>query len=165
MAERNPSAPPVPLPSEAVDVARAVVRKHFDSESEAFDDILVDYETDPAGTVRGVRLDAPVGIGIELAAVTPYVLTAAGMIAGVVAEKAAEGVVDSVQRWLGRAWARRRGGEDPVSLDDAEGEQVITTITVNLVVVGADEQTARTVARYVVAELVEGDRREIGGPG
>ncbi|MCS7479389.1 hypothetical protein ACFFQW_25030 [Umezawaea endophytica] len=164
MPERNPTAPPVPLPSEAVDVARAVVRQHFDSESEAFDDILLDYEADPDGTVRGVRLDAPVGIGIELAAITPYVLTAAGVVAGVVVEKAADSAVDSVQRWLKQAWARRRGGEDPVSAADPEGERVVTTITVNLVVLGADEQTARTVARHVVAELAEGGHREIGRP-
>ncbi len=164
MTKRNPPAPAKSLPSEAVDLARAVVRKHFGSESEAFDDILVDYEADPDGTVRGVRLKAPVGVGIELAAVTPYVLTAAGMVAGVLVEKTAEGVADSVRQWLKRAWARRRDGADAepaVSLDDAESERITTTITVNLVVVDADEQTARTVARHVVAELVAGGHQTI----
>lgn len=168
MVGKEVGAPVERTPEEVVDLAHSVVATRFAGELEAFDDIVLDYRRDPEGTVRGVRLHAPVGIGVELAAMTPYVLSAAALVGGVLVEKATGGVYDSVRDWLTRAWARRRGkdsaGPAP-QIDDAEAGRVTVMITIHLTGAGADEVTAGEIARYVVDGLVTGKHESSGGSG
>jgi hypothetical protein len=161
MVKRNLPAPVESVPGEVVELARAVVAAHYEGELEAFDDILIDYQADPDGTIRGVRLDAPVGIGVDLAAMTPYVLSAATFVGGVLAEKLTDSVHDSTRQWLSRAWSRRRASESAEPIphpDDTEAERVTVMITVHLSGLGAGEQSAQQVARSMVGELVAGGR-------
>jgi hypothetical protein len=165
MIKRKTSTPVERLPDEVIDVARAVIAVHYTGELEVFEDILDDYQEDPDGTASGVRLDAPVGVGVELAAMTPWVLTAAGVVGGVLAEKAVDSAYEAVRGWLGRAWARRRtsDGAEPVpQWDDTEVEQVAMMIIVCLRGYGADEEIAREIAYRVIGELVTGARPQVG---
>ncbi|WP_440899620.1 hypothetical protein [Actinosynnema sp.] len=136
-----------PLSAEAVGVARAVVARWHAGELEAFEDLVEAYRADPDGTVRGVRLGAPVGIGIDLAAVTPWVLAAVSAAGGVLVEKAAEDAWSAGRRWLSRAWGR--GGKPEAE----EAGQATVVITVHLTGLGAAEPVARAVAEQVVREL------------
>ncbi|MFF5096112.1 MULTISPECIES: hypothetical protein [Actinosynnema] len=135
------------LSAEAVGVARAVVARWHAGELEAFEDLVEAYRADPDATVRGVRLDAPVGMGIELAAVTPWVLAAVSAAGGVLVEKAAEDAWSAGRRWLARVW--ERGGRPAAE----EAEQATVVITVHLTGLGASEPLARAVAEQVVREL------------
>ncbi|ACU37523.1 hypothetical protein [Actinosynnema mirum] len=135
------------LSAEAVAVARAVVTRWHAGELEAFEDLVEAYRADPDGTVRGVRLGAPVGIGIDLAAVTPWVLAAVSAAGGVLVEKAAEDAWSAGRRWLSRVWGR--GGAPAAE----EAEQATVVITVHLTGLGAAEPVARAVAEQVVREL------------
>ncbi|WP_410597346.1 hypothetical protein [Amycolatopsis sp. lyj-23] len=143
------------LSAEAADVARAVVARCHEGEAEAFDDLLDAYEADPSGTVHGGRLNAPVGIGVELAAITPWVLAAAGAAGGVLVEKVAEDAYAAGRRWLSQAWTRRRTGK-PVDSEPEGASQATILITVHLHGCGAPEELAHEVAAQVVEELDSG---------
>ncbi|ATE55025.1 hypothetical protein CNX65_18480 [Actinosynnema pretiosum] len=139
------------MSAEAVGVARAVVARWHAGELEAFEDLVEAYRADPDGTVRGVRLGAPVGIGIDLAAVTPWVLAAVSAAGGVLVEKAAEDAWSAGRRWLSRAWGR--GGKPEAEAEAEEAGQATVVITVHLTGLGAAEPVARAVAEQVVREL------------
>jgi hypothetical protein len=152
MSVRKPGSVAVRLPTESIEIARAVVDRHYPGEAEAFDVLVEAYEADPGGTVRGVRLGAPVGFGLELAAITPWVLTAVGAAGGVLVEKVAEDAYAAGRRWLSRVWARGRTGE-PLDLPPGDAPRATILITVHLREHGAPEDVARQVAEHVVKEL------------
>ncbi|GAA3868407.1 hypothetical protein GCM10022243_37570 [Saccharothrix violaceirubra] len=140
-----------------VEIARAVVDARYPRESEIFDDTLDDFVLDPERTVRGVRLGAPVGIGIDLVSVTPYVLSAVGFLGGMVAEKVVEDAYGAVRDRVRRAIVRRREGRAPEAVDAAEAEQVRVLVVVHLVGQGAEQTVAEDVARHVVVEALGHD--------
>ncbi|MFI9010955.1 hypothetical protein ACIGNX_27330 [Actinosynnema sp. NPDC053489] len=146
-----------------VEVARAVVAAWYPAESEVFDDTVEDFMDDPSRTVRGVRPSAPVGMGIELATMTPYVLSAVGFLGGVVAEKVVGNAYDAIRERLRRARARREAGEPGEPVDAATSGQAVVVVVVHLVEQGADEQAAREVAGHVVSEWLGGSGP--AGPG
>ena len=154
MARQKAGLTVSPLPAELVDLARAVVARFHEAELEAFDDLLADFEDDPEQTVRGVQLGAPVGMGIELAAMTPWVLTAAGMVGGVLAEKVTGDAYAAAQRWLKRALAQRKGAQ--VEDEEPAGEgagQIVVLISLRLSESGVPEAVGKQIGEQVVEEL------------
>lgn len=149
------SAEAVPeLTAEAVELARAVVTAHCERELEIFEDVVEDFANDPVAAVGGQRLNAPVGIGIDLVAMTPYVLSAAGFLGGMVLQKVGDDAYGAVRDRVKAAWQRRRAKAAPDPDESTVAPQVQVLITVHLTEVGADEQAARQVARWVVGELL-----------
>lgn len=135
-----------------VDLARSVVLAHYPQEAELFDSVLAEYAEAPERLVTSLR--APVGMGVDLALMTPYVLAAAGAVAGVVLEKVAEAAVDSARARLVRVWRRLRGGVATSEEVAQAAEDATTVVVVRLKGSGVDAEVAREIAERVTAELL-----------
>lgn len=152
-----------PLDPLAADLARDVVGEHYPAESALFDAVLNEFQADPDRLVGSKALRAPVGMGVDLGLVTPYVLAAASFLGCIVAEKTAETALDAVRERVAKAWSARRsrrtgqpeptgdGGLPTVTSDD---DKVTVVVTVHLWNCGVDPTTAREVAERVVGKLL-----------
>lgn len=103
------------------DLGREVVAASYPGESSYFDAVLADFRSNPSNTLRDKRLKAPVGVGVDLAIVTPYVLATASFLFGVVAERATDHAIDVISAATRDRLARilRRRGR-PATGDPAE---------------------------------------------
>ena len=151
-----------PLDPLAADLARDVVGEHYPAESALFDAVLSEFQADPDRLVGSKALRAPVGMGVDLALVTPNVLAAASFLGGIVAKKTAETALDAVRERVAEAWSARRarrtgqpeptgGGLPTITSDD---DRVTVVVTVHLSSCGVDPTTAREVAEHVVGKLL-----------
>jgi len=155
---------------DAVDLSRAVVEGCYPAELDLFDAILAQFEADPDGLLEPDRLRAPVGMGVDIALLAPYVLAAATFLSAGLAEKLADNAIDSlgqsIRDRLARRLAARRGRrgeaaseptvESEPALTVAEMDEVTVVITVHLSGRGADPAVARNVAECVTKTLLSG---------
>ncbi|GLW34562.1 hypothetical protein [Actinoplanes regularis] len=122
-------------------------------------DMLAEIRTPP----RAHRLRAPVGMGVELAAVTPVLLSVLTFIAGTAATQVVEGALGR----LGTAARERlasffRPDRPPVtSSPEADLPRIEAALAEICVEQGMRTDLAREVAKHVVSAL----RRRLGQPG
>lgn len=142
----------------------------YPAERDLFDAVLTQFEADPDGLLEPDRLRAPVGMGVDIALMTPYVLAAVTFLSVGLAEKLADQAIDSlgqsIRDRLARRLVARRGrrGEDASestvesepALTVAETDEVTVVITVHLSGCGADPAVARNVAECVIKTLLPG---------
>ncbi|SDZ36471.1 hypothetical protein SAMN05421504_113174 [Amycolatopsis xylanica] len=143
-----------------LELAREIVGAHYPPELDLFDVIVAEFRRDPDRLLKPDTLRAPVGIGVDLALMTPYVLAAAAYLGNVLVEKTADKALDSVSGRIAKAWAaRRKAKAEGVALEVAgTGEQADLTmvITVHLTGKGATPEVAREIAGKVSDALSPG---------
>jgi hypothetical protein len=114
-----------------VKYAREVIASAFPGELELFEEIAAEFRADPAGVVGEARLRAPVGAGVDLALVAPYVLSAISFLFAAVSAKAADRAADAAIDKLGRSTReklsvllrkRRPGSAEENQLNETTGE-------------------------------------------
>lgn len=161
LRQSSPSVRPSLDPLVA-DLARDVVGEHYPAEFTLFDAVLSEFQADPDRLVGAKALRAPVGMGVDLTLMTPYVLDAASFLCGIVAAKTTETAVGAVRDRVAKAWAARRAcrtglpestGDGNLPSDAAGDSEVTVTVTVHLSDRGADPAKARQVAEHVVGKL------------
>lgn len=151
-----------PLDPLAVDLARDVVGEHYPAELTLFDAVLSEFQAYPDRRAAAKALRAPVGMGIDIPLMTPYVLDAALFLGAVVAAKIAETTYDAVRERVSTAWAVRRArrSDPPATVDSGptstgfDDGGITVVVTVHLSARGADSATARAVAGHVVGKLL-----------
>ncbi|MFI9450013.1 hypothetical protein [Amycolatopsis sp. NPDC052450] len=160
MSLRRPSPSAVPLGDpDVLELAREVVGTHYPPELGLFDAVVDEYRRDPDRLLNPETLRAPVGIGVDLVLMTPYILAAAAYLGNILVEKAADKTLDAVRDRLTEAWAARkarRADDDaarPVTSADAELTMVIT---IHLTGTGAGPEVAREIAGKVSDALLPG---------
>jgi hypothetical protein len=159
MSLRRPPPSAIPLGDpEVLTLAREVVGAHYPPELDLFDAVVDEYRRDPDRLLNPGTLRAPVGIGVDLVLMTPYVLAAATYVGNVLVEKAADKTLDAVRDRLTKAWATRKAGRTtddapPPSNADADLTMVIT---IHLTGKGASPEVAREIAGKVSDALLPG---------
>lgn len=73
------------------------------SEAEHFDDVAAEFRSDPVGLFKGRRLNVPVGAGIDLEIVTPYLLAFGSFVLAVVSQAVIQGFSDELSEGA-RSW-------------------------------------------------------------
>jgi len=161
MSLRRPSPSAVPFGDpDVLDLAREIVGTHYPPELDLFDAVVDEYRRDPDRLLNPETLRAPVGIGVDLVLMTPYVLAAAAYLGNMLVEKTADKTLDAVRDRLTEAWsarkARRAADDDdarPVTNADADLTMVIT---IHLTGTGASPEVAREIAGKVSDALLPG---------
>ncbi|WP_409492826.1 hypothetical protein [Amycolatopsis sp. cmx-11-12] len=141
-----------------LNLAREIVGTHYPPELDLFDAVVDEYRRDPDSLLNPETLRAPVGIGVDLVLMTPYVLAAAAYLGNVLVEKAADKTLDAVRDRLTKAWAARKAGRitddaPPPANADADLTMVIT---IHLTGTGASPEVAREIAGKVSDALLPG---------
>ncbi|WP_131742909.1 hypothetical protein [Actinomadura roseirufa] len=137
-----------------VELGRAVVRQFSPDELQDFDEIVVEYRRDPVRAFEDGPVRVPVGMGIDLALVTPYALALVSLLMNAGAGSAATKAIEAA---VAKAAALRRGrGSDEVTieLDDAEERLLLERITEQGVALGLDRAFARALAESVLGALL-----------
>ncbi|WP_234385631.1 hypothetical protein [Streptomyces scabiei] len=116
-------------------------REVFDSahpeDGAEFDPMLADFRRDPHGFLRSRRLRPKVGSGVVLQSAIPYVLPLVSLLVGVVAERAANGVLDAIsdatRRKLTRLLEQRRAPTAaPVTPQDGETDAAAAAVVTDM---------------------------------
>ncbi|WP_141578855.1 hypothetical protein [Actinomadura sp. WMMA1423] len=139
-----------------VELGRAIVTEVREAEVPDFDAIVAEYRCDPVRAFGAGRLRAPVGMGVDVGLVTPYVLAIVSLLMNATAGSAATKVIEAA---LARARAARRvrGGAPEgtvIELDGAERRVLAELITDQGVALGLDPDQARMLATSVLHALL-----------
>ncbi|NDU72018.1 hypothetical protein GWI34_05180 [Actinomadura sp. DSM 109109] len=137
-----------------VELSRAIVGGVREAELTDFDAAVAEYRSDPVRAFGDRPLGAPVGMGVDIALVTPYVLAIVSLLLNATAGSAATKVIEGA---LARVRAARRGGEPEraaVELDDAEKRMLVELITDHGIALGLEPGYARVLAASVLQALL-----------
>jgi hypothetical protein len=149
------------LTPEVVALARKVVSDHYPRENGLFGLVLAEFETDARVMTRRKPINAPVGAGLDLGLVVPYVIAAASLVGGSVAKKVADKAVDGFLRVAKSAWTRvarkPRDGQVAKDLGSQSSDELKLTVQRYLERLGAPPEVAEEVAAHVVDELSNRD--------
>jgi hypothetical protein len=155
-----------------VEFSGEVVALAYPGERELFDEVLAEFRSDPQGLLTGGRLRPPVGMGVDLALATPYVLSVVSFLIGVVTETATSRVIDALSQATRTKVARllRRRSKDratatqnrdgnaelistPACLDSGQEREVHAVLVERAVAFGLGKAKARYLADSVVGAL------------
>lgn len=112
----------------AVELTAAALRRVAPEELVVLDESAAEYFADPAAALRGDE-DTPLGSGISVVMLTPYLLSAAGVVLPILGE-ILKGVVTDVAKEPLSAWVRRlikRNSAEPpgpIALNGAQAAHV-----------------------------------------
>jgi hypothetical protein len=142
-----------------------VVAQAYPGESPHFESLVAEFRADPRKALDSQCLKAPVGIGIDLAFVTPFVLAAVsflfGLVADAVKDGAAEAITASTRKKLS-ALLRRRSNAEPFAPLDAEQEREVLAVLIDrAIALGLEAGKARILAEAVLGAL---RLRAVDGP-
>jgi len=133
-----------------VALAREVVAGTYPAEAGWFDDIAAEHTKKPAR----LRLRAPVGMGVDLALVTPAALAVLSFLATVVAGKAAEATVSTIGRSARRRLAALMRREAVVEALDVEQERLVfELLTERAIGMGMSAVDAERLAGAIIGAL------------
>jgi hypothetical protein len=141
------------------DLSRDVVASRIANELPHFDAVLADFRKDPKKTVKAQSLKAPVGVGVDLALLTPYLLAILSFLFGLVAEAAAEqaakAIGQSTRERLSGLLRRRRQGPKAVAepLTPDQEREVAEVLRVRAEGLGLNPERARQLAEIVIGAL------------
>ena len=105
-------------------MAEAVLEQVAPEELVLFDDTEAEYFKDPDKALQAGSRDEPVGFGLEMALLTPYVLAVAGpvvkFLVSLVADSANEGSKTLVAEWMRRVFKSKDEPPTAAAASDAK---------------------------------------------
>jgi hypothetical protein len=144
----------------AVELAALVLPNVAPDEVVVFDDSVAEYLDDPAGALEGAR-DTPLGSGIDVAMMTPYLLavTSAVMpVRGTIAEELAKDVAQDLVKEplvdrIRRLFRRPAQPHGPVALTPEQATRVHGAVVEQCRAVGLSPEQAGLIARASLGAL------------
>ena len=97
------------------ELAQLVLAETAPEELAVFPDTAADYFEDPAGTLDPKQRDEAVGFGLELALLTPYVLSVGGLVIRYLASTVTEAAVSESKSYLAQLLRRMLHRRDPAA--------------------------------------------------
>lgn len=141
----------------AVDLTAIALQETAPEELAVLDEVAREYFDDPAGALASGR-DQALGSGLELAMLTPYLLTAAGVALPILGAMAGDAVkkvgTEQLTTQLRRLF--RRSPTEPQAaeaLSRAQAEAVRRAVHSHLIGIGVAEGYAKLVADATVGSL------------
>ncbi|MFC4531063.1 hypothetical protein [Sphaerisporangium dianthi] len=155
-----------------LDVAREVVASSCPGELELFDWVAAEFRNDPGRVLGGKRLRAPIGAGVDLSLLTPYVLSAVTFLFAAVTARVVDRGADAAIDKIGRAardklaiLLRRRtdrpGGDDVAVAETNAGAHGDRIASARFTPAEEDELRKALVAHILVSSLTEDETRQL----
>lgn len=141
----------------AVELTKAALNRVAPEELAVIDESASEYFADPAAALRGEE-DAPLGSGIEVVMLTPYLLSAASAVLPLLGEIVKSLVTDVAKEPLS-AWVRRLIKQNPaeppgsLTLDAGEAARVRQAVVDQCFRAGLESRQAALIADATVGSL------------
>jgi hypothetical protein len=144
-------------------MAEAVLEQVAPEELVLFDDTAAEYFKDPDKALQAGSRDEPVGFGLEMALLTPYVLAVAGpvvkFLVSLVADSANEGSKTLVAEWMRRVFKSKdepptAAAASPEALTPDQAHRVRAVAYERATFLGLPATTASVLADSVIGALV-----------
>jgi hypothetical protein len=141
----------------AVELTAAALARLAPEELVVLDESAAEYFADPAAALRGDE-DTPLGSGISVEMLTPYLLSAAGVVLPILGE-ILKGVVTDMAKEPLSAWVRRlikRNPAEPpgsIALDGAQAARVRQAVVDQCGLAGLASGQAALIADATIGSL------------
>ena len=157
----GPQAPAVPANQDLVtELAGVVLGQVAPDEMPVLPMVAEDYFADPAGTLHPPDRDQPLGFGMDLALLTPYVLAVATPVVQFLASLALDIIKDEVKDTAGSAvrdLVRRMFHGDPqlaaITLSPAQAQDIHDSSVRNALALGLSHEQAQLLADALLTSV------------
>lgn len=146
----------------AIDLTAAALRQVAPDEIPVLDETAAEFYADPGALLRRNRADSPLGAGVDVLMLTPYLLAAMNVVLPVLAQFAGElvkGVAVDVAKEPASSWVRRmiKGRPSdppgPLALTAQQAFRVRTTVVEQCYQAGLPSAQAALIADATVGAL------------